>query len=68
MCPLKLGKLDTLEMQRHYNDSGDLHYHLNDVKMLLITFLKKTIKLTLSRFAAEIYEYDFKMLLARKLK
>ena len=41
MCPLKLGKLDTLEMQRHYNDRGDLHYHLNDVKLLLITFIKK---------------------------
>ena len=60
MCPLKLGKLDTLEIQRHYNERGDLHYHLNDVKLLLITFIKKkTIKLTLSRFVAEICEYDF---------
>ena len=60
MCPFKLGKLDTLEMQGHYNDRGDLHYHLNDVKLLLITFIKKKgIKLTLSRFVAEIYEYGF---------
>ena len=60
MCPFKLGKLDTLEMQGHYNNRGDLHYHLNDVKLLLITFIKKKgIKLTLSRFVAEIYEYGF---------
>ena len=56
MCPLKLGKLDTLEMQRRYNDKGDLHYYLNDVKLLLITFVKKktTSQLTLNRFVAEI--------------
>ena len=56
MCPLKLGKLDTLEMQRRYNDKGDLHHHLNDVKLLLITFVKKktTSQLTLNRFVAEI--------------
>ena len=43
MCPLKVGKLDTLEMQRRYNDRGDLHYHLNDEKLLLITFIKKKL-------------------------
>ena len=60
MCPFKLGKLDTLEMQGHYNDRGDLHYHLNDVKLLLITFIKKKgIKQTLSWFVVEICEYGF---------
>ena len=60
MCPLKLGKLDTLEMQIHYSDREDLHYHLRDVKLLLITFIKKkTIKLNLSRFVAEVHKYDF---------
>ena len=43
MCPFKLGKLDTLEMQGYYNDRGELHYHLNDVKLLLITFIKKRV-------------------------
>ena len=60
MYSLKLGKLDTLEIQRHYNDREDQHYHLSNVKLLLITFIKKkTIKLNLSCFFAEIYEYDF---------
>ena len=60
MSPLKLGKLDTLEMERHHNDREDLHYHHSDVKVLLIPFIKKkTIRLTLGRFVAEIYKYNF---------
>ena len=60
MCPFKLRKLDTLVMQGHYNDRGGLHYHLNDVKLLLITFIqKKGIKQTLSWFVVEICEYGF---------
>ena len=57
---MKLGKLDTLEIRRHYNDREDLLYHLSDVKLLLITFVKKkTMKLTLRQFVAEIYKYSF---------
>ena len=40
MRSLKLKKLDTLDIQRHYNDREDLRYHLSDVKLLLITFMQ----------------------------
>ena len=44
MCPLKLGKPDTLNIYtKHYNDRDDQHHHLSDVKLLLITCIKKIL-------------------------
>ena len=55
MSPLKLGKVDTLEMERHHNDREDLHYHHSDVKVLLIPFIKKNYQADFR----SIYEYNF---------